>query len=127
MAFTLNMVDILTDMRPGEKWIIREDHLDYSNLEWFDAAAKPTEQEMLDAELAAAKVTRILTVKSEARERCLAVVPDWKQWNIGRGRYNQATMDTLNGLLNTILDDSNTAETAIDALSTVQTVIDFTW
>lgn len=125
--FTLDIPTILANLRPDEQWVVRGDQKDYANLDWKDAAPKPTEQEMLDVELAAAKTDRTSKVKVEARDRCLTAVPDWKQWNIGRGSYNQATMDTLNGLIDTIRTDSDTAETAIAALGTVQACIDFTW
>jgi hypothetical protein len=87
MAFTLNIADILADMRPGEKWAIRGNHLDYANLEWMDAAAKPTEAEMQTAELAAAKAWRKNKVKAEAKSRIVALWPEWKQRNASLGGY----------------------------------------
>jgi len=130
MAFTLNMADILTDMRPGEKWAIRGDHLDYANLEWLDGAAKPTEGEMTTAELAAAKAKMTAAVKIEAQSRILTAVPQWRQNNMGAGKYTEGTTPTLSSL-NTLIDnirtDSDTAETDIAALGTTAAVIAFTW
>lgn len=130
MAFTLSISKILEDLRPGESYSVAGDQFSYANLNWLDAATKPTEAEMTTAELTAAKNWRTAQIKIEAGERILAAVPQWRQNNMGADKYDGTTTPTL-ASLNTLIDDirtaSDTAETDVDALSTVQAVIDFTW
>jgi hypothetical protein len=83
--FTLDIPSILQNLRPGEKWCVRGDQNNYASLEWMDATAVPTEQQMLDAELAAAKAKRKAKVKAEASERILAAWPAWKQDDVALG------------------------------------------
>ncbi len=130
MPFTLSMIKILNHLRPGEAWVIRGDDTVYANLEWLDVTVKPTEQAMLDDEIAAAKSHRINTIKEEAKERILAAVPQWRQNNIGRGVYDETTTPTLSSLnssIDTIRTDSDTAEASVNALTDVQAIMDFTW
>lgn len=79
--FTIDIPTILKSLRPGEHWCVRGEQKDYANLEWLDVTAAPTEQAMLDAELAAAKSDRIAMVKTEAQTRILAAWPSWMQDN----------------------------------------------
>ena len=131
MAFTLQMDKILDYLRPGEFYTIQVDPFDYARLEWTDPVTSiPSEQDMLDAELAAAKADMVLQVKKEAGIRIFAAVPQWRQNNIGRGIYTAETTPTL-ASLNTLIDDirteSDTAETDVDALETIAEVLAFTW
>lgn len=127
MAFTKQIGSIIASLRPGETHtVIGHENL-YSNMTWTDVTATPTEQELLDHEIVMAKAERTTLTKIEARKRILAAVPQWRQNNKNAGEYDQSTTDSLNATINTIRADSNTAESAIDALTTAQACIDFTW
>ena len=130
MAFILGMDKILEDLRPEESWSAKDSIFIYANLTWLDVTTKPTEQEMLDAELAAAKVAMVVQIKNEAQARILAVVPQWRQNNMGRDVYDEVTnpkLSDLNTLIDDIRTDSDTAEIDVNALSTVAAVVAFTW
>jgi hypothetical protein len=86
--FTLDIPTILQHSNPGAKWCVRGDQHDFASLEWMDESAAPTEQELLDAELAAAKAARSATIKTEAQARILAAWPAWMQDNCALGLYD---------------------------------------
>jgi len=125
--FTLDIPTILQSLRPGAAWCVRGDQKDFASLEWMDASAAPTEQELLDAELAAAKAARVAKVKTEAEARILADYPLWKQTNAALGGYDTPTTDALKAAIAAIRTASNTAESDIAALTLVADVVAFTW
>lgn len=125
--FTLDIPFILKHMRPGEKWVVRGDHKDYANLEWLDASAKPTEAEMLTAELAAAKAWRIEKSKQEAQDLIYAQYPIWKQANAAMGLYSAAENQAIKDGIQVHRSNQDAAENTINSLTTVADVIAFTW
>lgn len=125
--FTLDLPTILQSLRPGEKWCVRGDQMSYGSLEWMDSTAAPTEQELLDAELAAAKASRVSKVKLEASDRILADYPTWKQCNCANGAYDAGETTTIKDAIAAIRTASNTAETDVAALTAVGDVVSFTW
>jgi len=127
MAFTLDIPTILQYGWAGKQWCVREDMKDYSKLEWLDVSAKPTEQAMLDAELTAAKASRVARSKTEAGERIYAVYPIWKQANCGMGLYDEPTTTAIKAGVQAIRTAQAQAELDIAALETVAAAIAFTW
>lgn len=125
--FTLDIPTILGSLHPGAQWAVRGPQNDYANLEWLDQTVKPTEQELLAAELAAAKLSRISRVKSEASARILAAYPTWKQTNAALGLADAGAIQTLKDGITAIRADSNTAEVAVNALTDVADVVAFVW
>jgi len=125
--FTLDIPSILQSLRPGEMWCVRGDQKDYASLEWMDTTAAPTEQELLDAELAAAKAKRVSQVKAEASQRILAAYPAWKQDNASLGLMDAGDITALKDGIAAIRTASNAAEAAIAALSTAADAVAFTW
>ena len=125
--FTLDLPTILQSLRPGEKWCVRGDQKSYGSLEWMDSTAAPTEQELLDAELAAAKAARTATIKTEAASRILAAHPAWKQTNAALGLDDVLVVDALKAGITAIRAASNTAEADVAALTAVADVVAFTW
>jgi hypothetical protein len=125
--FTLDMPTILQYGWAGKQWAIRDDMRDYSKLEWSDVSEKPTEQAMLDAELAAAKAARITKAKSEAMTRIYATYPAWMQTNCALGAYDEGKTAAIKAGINAVRSAEEAAEVAINALEAVQAVIDFTW
>lgn len=125
--FTRPMPEILAYLRPGESFNITNDAFDYTKLDWLDVTAKPTEQELLDAELPMAKAARIKLIKHEAMVRIDAQWPDWKQINAALGLYDGTLTQTIKDDINEVRTDSDTAEAAVNALATVAEVQSFTW
>lgn len=126
--FTLDMPTILQDGGwLGKLWTIRGDQKDYANLEWSDESAKPTEQAMLDAELAAAKAWRIAKAKTEAMTRIYADYPAWMQSNCALGFYDESQTTAIKAGINAVRSAEEAAEVAINALTVVADVIAFTW
>lgn len=127
MPFTLDIPTILQHSNPGAKWCVRGNQLDYASLEWMDTTAIPTEAELLSAELAAAKASRITKIKAEASSRILAAYPAWKQSNAALALMSAEDITALKAGITAIRDASNTAEAAVAALTDVAGVVAFTW
>jgi hypothetical protein len=125
--FTLEIPKILNHGWSGKFWCVRGDQRDYANLEWMDQSAKPTEQAMLDDELAAAKSWQIEQTKNEAQSRIYAAYPIWKQANCANGFYDESTTTAIKNGIQAIRTAEEAAEVAINALETVVAVQAFTW
>ena len=125
--FTLILSEVLQHSNPGAKWCIRGDQRDYANLEWMDQSQKPTEEVLLAGELAAAKVSRIARAKTEAMTRIYAAAPAWKQANAALGLYDAPGIQAIKDAIQAVRTAEEAAEVAINAMTDVQAVIDFTW
>jgi len=125
--FKISMADILQHGWAGKQWAIRGDHMDYLNLEWLDVSAKPSEQEMLDIELVAAKAKMVVAIKWEAGVRILAAYPSWKQSNCALGAYDESTTAAIKSGIASVRSASDAAEVAVAALETVEAVLAYTW
>jgi hypothetical protein len=125
--FTLEIPVILQYLRPGEDYILRDNARDYSKLEWIANTTKPTEQEMLDAELSASKITRISMIKIEAQQRIILAYPAWRQINAALGFYDNTETNLIKDGINAIRSASNTAEADVTALTSVADVLSFSW
>jgi len=93
----------------------------------MDSTAAPTEQELLDAELAATKASKIAAIKVEAQARILVAHPAWKQSNASLGLDDALTIQALKDGIAAIRTASNVAEAAVAALTLVADVVAFTW
>jgi len=111
----------------GKQWGIREDMKDYSKLEWLDQSDKPTEQQLLNAELATAKIWSITKSKEECQTRIYATYPIWKQANCANGFYDESTTIAIKSGIQAFRTAQTQAESDINALETVAAVLAFTW
>jgi len=131
-TFQLSIYEILNHLRPGEQFRVSGNDKDYSEIIWGESGTpKPTAQEMLDVEFAAAKVWRKAKVDTEAQDRITAAYSLETQRYCAMGVYDAATTQAIQDGINAILADAVTAKAAIDAKvepsSTVAEVIAFTW
>lgn len=78
-------------------------------------------------ELQTAKYQRIALIKGEARQRIMAVAPEYKQMNAALGLYDAAKTQAIKDAIVAIRTASDAAEAAVNALTTVEAVRGFTW
>lgn len=126
--FTLDLPTILNYACPGKAWAIKDDFKSYGNIQWLDNPAdKPLLEDLQAAELPAAKALRISRSKQEAQDRIYATYPIWKQANAAMGLYDATENQAVKDGVQAIRTAQATAETAINALTSVTDVLAFTW
>lgn len=90
--------------------------------EWAHADPMPTEQDINDAALGAAKHFAKEMIRSEAQSLILKKWPWWKQSNAQLGLYPAAVVEACQDDIAAVIQASNAAEDAIDAAATIEAV-----
>ena len=89
---------------------------------WVGPGVGPTQQEIADAELPAAKSFAVAANRAEARRRILARWPLEQQSSATLGIYPQSVADTMRANIAAVIAAENDAADLIDAATTVAEV-----
>ena len=91
-------------------------------LQWHSDHSQPTDQDLANAELPAAKGAYKNQIRSEANKLILSKWPDWKQRNCDAGIYPEVMKTEKDADVVAVINASNTAEDAVDAALTIADV-----
>ncbi len=124
--------DVLNYLRPNA--VPNEDYIAHEmGFTWIGPGTSPTQDEILAAELPAAKHWRIAANRAECSRRIYARYPAGRQSSVALGIYSGAEAEAQAQIMKDWISDmvatENTAADAIEAAQTVQQVeaVAVTW
>lgn len=129
----MSIADSLSYLFPGIDFLteckLRDDGSGVYIEQWNRPEPQPTQQQIDDAALPAAKKIKLAEIRAAAKAHIYAIYPDWRQQSATLGIYDPAYVLSMQQFIASTIAASNTAEDRVDACTTVQQVdgVTATW